>query len=239
MKPISKQGGGGYHLGQAHLNPPTSAAQARSRWSGFGHKAVVEQCLLDEQFQLCCYSEIRADQIGLGYHIEHVQPKSKYPQLTFDYSNLAASALNSEADLANLKSQASEVFGGHAKGSDYDPILFVSCHQPDCARFFAYLSDGRVVPRDGLAANDVARADYTIKLLNLNSPYLRSLRERWWDELQDLFDEHQVKGWSLDHLVALDLVPAGASLSAFFSLTRQFFGPVAEGVLGRQAPQLL
>ncbi|EJT4385593.1 TIGR02646 family protein, partial [Salmonella enterica] len=50
--------------------------------------------LLNEQYHLCCYSEIRADLRGLGYHIEHVENKSQQPGRTFDYQNLAASALD-------------------------------------------------------------------------------------------------------------------------------------------------
>jgi len=61
----------------------------------------VLQALLDEQYQLCCYSELRADQEGLGYHIEHLENKSQAPARTFDYSNLAASALRGD-DLQQL-----------------------------------------------------------------------------------------------------------------------------------------
>ena len=51
--------------------------------------------------------------------------------------------------------------------------------------------------------------------------------------------EHIEKGWSLPDLVAVDLVPSSGRLSRFFSLTRQFFGPVAEQTLQQQAPALL
>jgi len=117
--------------------------------------------------------------------------------------------------------------------------LFVRRHQPDCASHFAYLSDGRVVPSSKLLVANQASAQYTIDLLNLNSPYLVTLRQQWWQELDDLFAEHQIKGWSLHHLAALDLVPTNSKLSRFFSLTRQFFGNVAEQVLQAQAPELV
>ncbi|ELI0860547.1 TIGR02646 family protein, partial [Salmonella enterica] len=69
--------------------------------------------LLNEQYHLCCYSEIRADLRGLGYHIEHVENKSQQPGRTFDYQNLAASALDSENGLHLFGINA---FGGHARG---------------------------------------------------------------------------------------------------------------------------
>ena len=67
---------GGFYLEQAHLNPPQTSYEATTRWSSFGHKQAVLTMLLDEQYQLCCYSELRADQKGLGYHVEHIENKS-------------------------------------------------------------------------------------------------------------------------------------------------------------------
>lgn len=238
MRFIAKQGTGGHGLQRSNQTPPASHEQATSRWGSFGYKADVLHSLLAEQHQLCCYSELRADQEGLGYHIEHVENKSQNPPRTFDYANLAASALKSD-DLPKLN--RGEAFGGHAapKQAGCDMARFVTPHQPDCARYFAYLSDGRVVPADGLTAAEQDRAHYTIDLLNLNSPYLVPLRRQWWDELDEYFVEHTSKGWSLDHLIAVDVVPTAGALSRFFTLTRQFFGDAAERVLQQHAPALV
>lgn len=244
MRAIQKQGTGGFHLNQAHATPPQTPGQASSRWSNFGHKNGVLQCLLAEQFHLCCYSELRADEEGLGYHIEHVENKGQNPLRTFDYANLAASALDSANDLGTFKARGDEVFGGHAPGktgarSPVDLSRFITPHQPDSRRFFAYLSDGRVIPAAGLDAPERDRAQYTVDTLNLNSPFLVTQRRKWWDELDKLFEAHIEKGWSLPDLAAADLVPSSGRLSRFFSLTRQFFGPVAEQALQQQAAALL
>lgn len=241
MRAITKRADGGYQLSQAHTNPPQTHQQAASRWRSFGHKERVLQFLLDEQYQLCCYSELRADEEGLGHHIEHVENKSQNPPRTFDYSNLAASALDSINDLSAFKAQGLEVFGGHApdKQQACDINRFVSCHQPDCWRFFAYLSDGRVVPTLTLNALEQDRAQYTIDTLNLNSPYLITRRRQWWDELDALFQEHTAKAWNLADLAAVDLIPINNRLSRFFSLTRQFFGQIAEQTLQQHAPGLV
>lgn len=238
MRAISKQSGGGYHLNKAHATPPTTAEQATRGWGHFKHKEDILQSLLAEQYHLCCYSELRADELGLGYHIEHVENKSQNPARTFDYSNLAASALHS-SDLQTFKAQQDEVFGGHAPGKqgDVDRSRFVSCHQADCSRYFAYLSDGRVVPMIHLTPAEQACARYTIELLNLNSGYLVTLRQQWWDELDHLFETHQKQGWSLADLASVDLLPVNQRLSRFFSLTRQFFGQIAEDVLQQHALQ--
>lgn len=243
MRAIQKQGGGDYHLQQAHAAPPQTPREATSRWSSYGYKATVMQSLLDEQYHLCCYSELRADQEGLGYHIEHVENKSQNPARTFDYTNLAASALESD-DLGVFKARGDEVFGGHARGKTgtnglVDMARFVTPHQPDCRRFFAYLSDGRIVPAAGLDVIGQDRAKYTIDTLNLNSPFLMTRRQQWWDELDQLFQEHTAKGWSLPDLAAVDLIPVGGKLSRFFSLTRQFFGTIADQTLQQQEPALL
>lgn len=221
--------------GHAHLQ----RTQAQT-WKGFEYKAEVLAALLEAQYHLCCYSELRADQLGLGYHIEHLENRSQNPARTFDPSNLAASALH-KGDLHDLKRQGHETFGGHApqKQKDCEMDRFVSCRQPDCQRYFAYLSDGRVVPQRQLSPEEQDRAQYTITLLNLNCAYLVSLRRAWWDELDELWQEHEAQGWSLPHLAAVDLVPRSGQLSRFFSLTRQFYGTWAEAALQEHAPELV
>lgn len=226
-------------LAQAHAMPPQTHQQATSRWSTFGYKREVLARLLKQQNHLCCYSEVRADLRGLDYHIEHVENKSQVPPRTFDETNLAASAISSQkaALLVN-----GDVFGGHAvdKQTAVDMARFVHCYQPDCARYFAYLSDGRVVPSARIDANDQQRAQYSIDLLNLNSTYLVDLRRQWWDELDQLEEQHNANDWDLNQLLHLDLVPtAHHQLSPFFSLTRQFFGLAAEALLRREAPELV
>ena len=242
MRAITKSGIGTTRLNQAHTLPPSTPREATVRWKRFRrHKADVLELLLSEQYYLCCYSELRADQEGLGYHIEHVENKSQNPQRTFDYVNLAASALDSTNDLQAFRAQGKEVFGGHAPGKKQacDINRLVSCHQPDCRRFLSYLSDGRVVPTLSLKPQERDRAQYTIDTLNLNSPYLITHRQQWWNELDVLFQEHTAKDWNLADLAAIDLIPANNRLSRFFSLTRQFFGQIAEQTLQQYAPELL
>ncbi|MGY2284557.1 retron system putative HNH endonuclease [Pseudomonas gingeri] len=240
MRTIRKRGSGPYQLTRSHSDPPSTSVTATSRWSSFGYKQEVLSYLLEEQYGLCCYSEIRPDRVGLNFHIEHVENKGQHPQRTFDYDNLAACALDSQ-DLHTLNTQNNEVFGGHASGksNSVDMPRFVSCHQPDGSRFFTYLSDGRVVPADGLSAQEEDRAQYTIDLLNLNSSYLLDLRYRWWGELEALIEEHLDQDMSLHCLAGIDLIPIGGNLSQFFSITRKLFEDVAENVLEHHAPELL
>ncbi|HMX99960.1 MAG TPA: TIGR02646 family protein [Agitococcus sp.] len=235
MRSITKIGNGGYQLNRSHQTPPTTSDQATSRWSSFGYKEEVTQSLLAEQYGLCAYSEVRPDQLGLGVHIEHIEPKSANPARTFDYSNLVLSALSSD-DLKTIDKTA--VFGGHAKLSQYDALLFISCLQADCGRYFVYLSNGNVEPAYTLEPEQKSKAQYTIDLLNLNSPYLVNQRKNWIDELDELIDEHIQKNMSLDHLAAIDLLPFNNKLSPFFTATRQRFGQIANQLLAANASEL-
>ncbi|MCO7625874.1 TIGR02646 family protein [Pseudomonas fluorescens] len=246
MRHIVQRRYAGYHLDKSHENPPLTSEDATNRWGGFDHKQEVMGFLLSEQYSLCCYSELRADEHELGYHIEHVENKRQNPQRTFDCTNLAASALRTGDKAPLLKNlledeQAGVVFGGHAPGKQksVDMRLFVSPHQPDCRRFFTYLSDGRVVPADGLEKRDEDRAQYTIDLLNLNSPFLLIERRRWWDELDEIFIDHVEQEMDLECLIGINLIPCNDKLYPFFSLTRSFFGRIAEDVIQKAAPQLI
>ncbi|EAA6340147.1 TPA: TIGR02646 family protein [Salmonella enterica subsp. enterica] len=240
MRHVIKTRRGTDALLTANENPPQDSDQSTRRWRNFRRdKADLMTLLLNEQYHLCCYSEIRADLRGLGYHIEHVENKSQQPVRTFDYQNLAASALDSENGLHLFGINA---FGGHSRGKQeaVDMAKFIHCHLPDCSRYFAYLSDGRIVPADELNAQEMERAEYTIDLLSLNSGFLQTERRNHWEELEQLFDEHIEKGWDLQQLLQLELVPSpDHKLHEFFSITRQFFQQEAEQVLQIHAPALI
>lgn len=236
MRSILKVGNGGRHLEKSNDNPPTTQKEATTRWSRFKYKGVLTDYLNYEQYGLCAYSEIRPDKVGLGTHIEHIEPKSQNPSRTFDYSNLILSALSSE----ELESRdKADVFGGHAKQSVYDSTLFISCLNPICSEHFVYLLDGTVEPSKKIDIDAQKNAQYTIDLLNLNSPYLVTLRAKWLDEIDTLIDQHLKDNASLEYLAAVDLLPRGNKLSEFFSATRQRFGEVAEKIIQEENEQRL
>jgi uncharacterized protein (TIGR02646 family) len=236
MRSITKIGGGGRQLENSNNTPPTTHSEATSRWQSFGYKKIVTGCLVHEQYRLCAYSEVRPDQLGLGVHIEHVEPKSRNPLRTFDYRNLVLSVLSSD-DLHTMN--GNDVFGGHAKLSQYDSSLFVSCLEATCPQHFVYLSDGRVEPSNKLDQSSRAKAQYTIDLLNLNCPFLVTQRKNWLDEIDVLIQSHLGDPDSLPYLAGIDLLPWNQKLSQFFTATRQRYGRVAEQLLQEEAPELL
>jgi uncharacterized protein (TIGR02646 family) len=231
MRYIHKQEYYNYYLNQAHKNPPISANQARSRWKSYRrHKEVLSCDLHGEQYGLCAYSEIRPDLEGFNTHIEHIQPKSRYPERTFDYFNLVLSTF-SDDELKNLAKQ--DCFGGHYKLGQYNADLFISCLNPNCIDYFIYRLDGNIEPNRQLNSNEMKKAKETITLLNLNSPYLINKREKWIDELDTLIEEHLAEGQeSLRCLASIYLTPCNNQLYPFFSAARQRFGTqLAEEIL--------
>lgn len=218
-------------LSRAHRErQPVNAAEAGRLW-GKLDKSGILNLLLSEQYYLCCYSEIRADELGLGYHIEHIENKSQNPARTFDYTNLLASAFES-----NKLGLSSDVFGGHAVGKignnqPVDMTLLVSPLQADCADFFTYTSDGKINPNPGLSQHDIERAEYTIDILNLNSAELVTRREQLWQELDKLFQEHQQPNSDITVWLEIELLPRNDKLESFFSLKRQFFADLGQSVL--------
>ena len=137
--------------------------------------------------------------------------------------------LKSKDGLRSLS--VNEVFGGHAKLSQYDPSLFISCLQPECAKYFAYLSTGKIEAVIDLTEDEKKQANYTITLLNLNCPYLVTQRKNWINELDKLIEEHLDQDYSLEHLAMIELLPIANQLSPFFSATRQRFKGIAEKIL--------
>lgn len=238
MRAITKGSCGLYPLEKANDTPPETDQEARSRWSSFGHKSALSDLLANEQYGLCAYSEINPEHYDLGTHIEHVKPKSRYPEKTFDYQNLILSALSS-SDLKSFdEKDEKSTFGGHHKQSQYDETLFVSCLTGNSSDYFIYLSNGEVEPKRSLLGHDKIRAKYTIDLLNLNSPYLVAERRRWLDELDTLIDEHINQGLPVEHLAAIYLLPRNQRLDSFFTANRQRFMKTGDKLIAQEAPEL-
>lgn len=230
MRYIAKRKGPVHCLYNENLNPPTTEDESKRRWKRFVRSrnySILVDMLREEQFYLCAYSEISPENHGLSTHVEHVKPKSVFPESTFDYINLVSSVLSSD-DLKGLKilyvSEPISCFGGHAKRSRYDKNYFMSPLRRRAKRkYLLYLSDGRVVPNPKKTRRYQKKADHTIKLLNLNHPMLVALRKEWIEELDALIDQHLDDDMCLTSLAEVDLLPINGRLSNFFSATCQRF----------------
>ena len=210
----------------ANESTPLSSSEAKAKWKDFKHRSSLQIALLEDQHFLCCYTEVDANNEGWGYHIEHIENKSQNPQRTFDPTNLGASALTHH-DLQKPSIKGNR-FGGHAekKAVSVDMALFIHCHQPDCFKFFAYLSNGHVVAANGLNAQEQSRVQYTIDLLNLNSKVLVLKRAQWYSELEEAYDKTSTSAMDIQQLVQYFKTPIENKLQSFYSMTQQFFSPI-------------
>lgn len=215
---------------------PTTMAEAIARWNDFSKKSTVRNKLLPQQKGLCAYTELnikafRATRTATsstdhGCHIEHIKPKSLFPENTFDYDNLVISVLD-HLDLQRLKQDAfvdespeedlshRELFGGHAKGNDYDEV-FISPLESNCQGYFLYLEEsGEIVPASELTDEALARAIRTIELLNLNHPYLKNQRRKRMAEVVADIDHLETLDDQLSVVAAELSVDADGELASF------------------------
>lgn len=181
-------------------NPcPENSEQATEQWNRFGKKTVVRNKLLTQQYDLCAYTQMQITEFchvansKQGCHIEHVKPKALSPALTFDYHNLLVSILS--GDDLGLPILEHRYFAGHYRDNNqYIESLFITPLEADCPRYFCYLEEtGEIVPAGDLSDFDKQRAEFTIKHLNLNHPFLCNQRfKRMQEVIEDIeFEENQ------------------------------------------------
>lgn len=142
-------------------------------------RRVVHGALLAEQGGLCCYCESPAAQGTRtpGWHIEHLHPRSRFPDRVLDHDNLVVSCGGRQTPRLHaqeLPPPDREAFCGHRKGDWFDAELFVSPTDPRCECAFVFHSNGKVSPREDSGFAPAARE--TLRRLNLDARRLRRAR---------------------------------------------------------------
>lgn len=130
-------------------------------------KPIVHETLLKEQGYICCYCGMRIER--KTSHIEHLKPRTNYPDLALDYTNLIASC-QGESE----QPPPQPVHCGHKKRYWYDENLMVSPLDANCENFFRYSGFGDILPTD--ESNKKAAAETTIEQLGLDIPKLARMR---------------------------------------------------------------
>ena len=130
-------------------------------------KAIVHDALLKEQGYICCYCGIRITRETS--HIEHLKPRSTYPNLALEYTNLIASCQGESEEPPTVP-----VHCGHKKKYWYNENLMVSPLEINCADFFKYPASGEIQPTDNPGKKAVAET--TIKKLALDIDKLQNMR---------------------------------------------------------------
>lgn len=137
------------------------------------HWKDLQAQMCQDQGGVCCYCGLKLQFPDTQhYSVEHVKPRSKFPELVGEYKNLLLSCHSSEFERAQLKetiySKKERKNALHCDEFKDNKELNYSPLQADCALHFLYKLNGEVKGSDKEAEED-------IKTLNLNC---HSLKER-------------------------------------------------------------
>lgn len=155
--------------------PPSCLSRFRhglNHWeevSGADRKAIWEK-LDDMQQGRCAYCENAFSFKKSRYvaHIEHFRQQGRFPQGTFDWSNLFGSCERQDS-CGKYKD----------KCGAYNPADLIKPDVEDPEVFFVFVVDGSIAIRQGLSENQQHRAKQTLRIFNLDAKYgaLRQMRE--------------------------------------------------------------
>jgi len=135
-------------------------------------KDTLKSFILEkEQGKYCAYCERTIYEVTES-HIEHIEPRDRFPKLFQEYNNIIVSCNNKHTC-------------GMRKGNEYDesfihPVL----ENPDKYLDFN-LANGEIIPKSDQQENlNYKRARYTIEILNLNDYKLKEARKALIDSLE-------------------------------------------------------
>ena len=177
-------------------NPGITYTDLMKTVEGHQVKDSLRKYLMAEQKGLCCYCcrSLTMDRT----HIEHLKPRSFYPEKSMDYHNMTLSC-NSRRT-CDIQKQ-----------NWYDETLFVSPVAADCEIHFGFYEDGRIY------GNDEA-AEETILRLNLNDNALVQARKQQYENcllMAEEMGEEFVLAEYLEENIDGNL-PAFADMIAYF-----------------------
>jgi uncharacterized protein (TIGR02646 family) len=203
---------------------PIDNTDASKKWRKFSGKRKLTKHLATNSDWLCAYSEMNALEYNYFYHIEHIKPRSLFPKLTFEYTNLLPNAL-SDKDLRKI--QKEDYFGGHYKSDKYDEDLFITPCENNTEKYFRYSTDGSINIANHLTDTEREKALYTREILNLNSPILVSKRKAFLQNLIDEIDENLEDPEYIEKLKKYHLTTNGEDTPSFISAAKQLFDSLA------------
>ena len=188
-------------------------------------KKWIQKSLLPAQDYLCSYCEIELarGEAELGYHVEHIEPKSINPSRTFDFSNLLISCFKSGGEILPSHDDPQPISCGHAKKNTFDSLLFIKPTDLNCENYFYYELDGRITPHSNLAADQISQAEYTIDLLHLNCRRLKRARHDMISEDLEKINNLLDNPSALSDFAKMELTAINNKHQSFFTTRRQYF----------------
>ena len=208
-------------------------AAFRSYDGGAAYRQLVAQ-LVALQHSLCAYCEVNVTETDR--QIEHIRPRSRYPDASLDVANLVACCRGGTVNVTDedryFRPQRRNISCRQAKGNGNIPIDPRTL--PALPSLLAVRYDGRIEADTQAcqSAQTAADVEETIKVLGLNVERLRRARERRWRHLMDIW--HLLLGDALvmSEAARRELLPSpDGRLREFFTTRRSFFGKYGEEIL--------
>lgn len=117
----------------------------------------VWECLRAMQDTRCAYCEADISKPGHS-HIEHFRQRDRFPQGTFDWTNLFGSC---------CREDACGTFKDRCGAYEHGVLVKPDVDDPD--DYFIFISDGTIVPRANLDDRSKHRAVETLRIFNLDA----------------------------------------------------------------------
>lgn len=187
-------------------------------YGGTKVKRKLANHLYKEQKGLCIYCQQSFNNALINKnlsefsHIEHIKPKARkrYPENTFNQNNLALSCNGFDCNI--LVNETENEFCGHNKDQKYDKNLFLNpIEVEDIEKYFSYKINGEIQISDKLEKKEEKKADYMIKILDLNNETLVDMRR---ENYIKIIENHKNK---IDEFLDED----EEILPSFFSMLKQ------------------
>lgn len=152
-------------------------------WQEFD-KTDLRLALFNLQFGRCAYCERTLSCDSRNNSIEHIQPKSRFPNKLFVWSNLVLSCTSPNTCNRHKKNK----YPGDEDPKREPTWQFISPTDARCASSFRYSRNGKVEPAE---ADDCETRDATktIDLLNLNQLDLQTKRREVLETIEHQMNE--------------------------------------------------
>lgn len=145
-------------------------AEERDRLLSHYRHTDIKNVLAESSHYKCAFCECKPGESG-NIEVEHFEPKSIYPELTFDWDNLLPVCRKCNEAKADSDTRIA-------------PIINPAKEDPETLLTYDIL---RIIPRDGSGEEDKAKK--TIEVCNLNCKRLYDARIKLMESLTSYFDE--------------------------------------------------
>ena len=142
-------------------------------------KPQLKEYIINEQNSLCAYCERKLEDIQ-KLSIDHFKKRDLFPEETLEYTNLFISCPTN-----NQCEKHKDNFG--LSKEDYEKIIHPVFEEPE--EYLTYDLTGYILPKDNLDIQKKKKAEFTIKVFNLNNRALVEDRKKIINILKNYLDD--------------------------------------------------